>query len=201
MYIYDYVKRDYDKYIKDNNNKCLRRFNITYEELLKKENKTEDEEKFIYWYNRLMPLGLGNCAMNKICWYIENEFKDIKYELKHNSAFDYNVLKVDRRCTEKHRQELYDLMNDYITQIKVYKNKKKKKTENSEREDKFKSRETIKKYFKDKAKEICPNDDERLNIILDMCYGCKNNRQFCWDVIGDLIIKRLGEINDDRINN
>ena len=30
----------------------------------------------------------------------------------------------------------------------------------------------------EKAKEICPNDDERMNIILDMTYGYKGNRQF-----------------------
>ena len=27
-----------------------------------------------------------------------------------------------------------------------------------------------------------------------MCYGCRNNRQFCWDVVGDLIIRRLEEL-------
>ena len=54
-----------------------------------------------------------------------------------------------------------------------------------------------KKRFKEMAQEICPNDDERLNIILDMCYGCKNNRLFLWDTIGDLIVKRLEELEND----
>ena len=40
-------------------------------------------------------------------------------------------------------------------------------------------------------------DEERLNIVLDMCYGCKNNRQFCWDVVGDLIIRRLEELENN----
>ena len=31
--------------------------------------------------------------------------------------------------------------------------------------------------FKKKAEKICPNDDERMNIILDMTYGYKGNRQ------------------------
>lgn len=202
IYIYDYVKSDYEKYIKQNNNKCLRRFNMSYEELLEKKDKTEEEEKFIYWYNKKMPIGFGDCAMNKICWYIEKEFEGHKLNIKHNSDFDYNVLKVNRRCTEKHRQELFQLMEEYIEQIRQYKNykSKNKKSHTSDREENFKNREYIKKIFHKKAQEICPNDDERLNIILDMCYGCKNNRQFCWDVIGDLVIKRLEELKINGIN-
>lgn len=203
IYIYDYIKSDYDNYIKNNNDKCLRRFNMNYKELLSKENKTEDEENFIYWYNKQMPVGLGECAMNKICWYVEEQFKNYKINLKHSSDFDYNVLKVNRRCTEKHRQELFELMELYIQKIREYKSNKnkKKKSNNSDKEDKSNNRGYIKKTFKKMAKNICPNDDERLNIVLDMCYGCNNNRQFCWDVIGDLIIKRLEELKNDTTNN
>ena len=63
--------------------------------------------------------------------------------------------------------------------------------------DKIDMRFNMKDYFCNKAKEICPDDDERLNIILDMCYGYKNNKQFCWDCIGDLILKRLEEMEND----
>ena len=203
IYIYDYIKSDYDNYVKNSNDKCLRRFNMTYEELENKENKTEEEENFIYWYNKQMPVGLGSCAMNKICWYVEEQFKNYKINLKHSSDFDYNVLKVNRRCTEKHRQELFELMELYIQKIREYKSNKskKKKSNNSDKEDKSNNRGYIRKTFKKMAKDICPNDDERLNIVLDMCYGCNNNRQFCWDVIGDLIIKRLEELKNDAINN
>ena len=48
--------------------------------------------------------------------------------------------------------------------------------------------------FNQEAKEICPNDEERLNIILDITYGYKGNKQFCWDCIGENIIKRLEEL-------
>ena len=47
------------------------------------------------------------------------------------------------------------------------------------------------------CKKICPNNDERMNIILDMTYGYKGNRQFCWDCIGELIIKRLEEMEEE----
>ena len=59
----------------------------------------------------------------------------------------------------------------------------------------------FKEEFKIRAINICPNEEERLNIVLDMCYGYKNNRQFCWDIVGDLIIKRLEDLKLDEINN
>ena len=52
------------------------------------------------------------------------------------------------------------------------------------------------KKFNQEAKEICPNDEERLNIIIDICYGNKGNKQFCWDCIGQNIIDRLEEIGN-----
>ena len=57
-----------------------------------------------------------------------------------------------------------------------------------------KNRKFLYKKFHEEAMNICPNDDERLNIILDITYGYNGNKQFCLDTIGDLICKRLEEI-------
>lgn len=53
--------------------------------------------------------------------------------------------------------------------------------------------------FRQAAIELCPNDEERMNIILDITYGYKGNRQFCWDCIGDLLIKRLEEMENENV--
>ena len=58
-----------------------------------------------------------------------------------------------------------------------------------------KNRKFLYKKFHEEAMNICPNNDERLNIILDITYGYNGNKQFCWDTIGDLICKRLEEMN------
>ena len=118
IYIYDYIKKQYNDYIKKSQNKCMRSFGITLDEILIKKNISEKEQEFIKWYYQLMPLGFGKCSMNKICWHIENEFKGYKNLLKSNELFDYNILKTPKRCTEKHRNELYDLSQEYIKHIK-----------------------------------------------------------------------------------
>lgn len=194
IYIYDYVKKEYNDYIKLNQNKCIKTFGIKLEELLSKENKTKEEEDFIYWYNRKMPIGFGDCSMNKICNYVEQEFDKYKSSLKSNGMFDYNLLKVKRRCTEEHRNKLFELSQEYVKKISQFKVNKNEDLLDQEDEDFFNNRDNFKNHYYNIAKEICPNDEERMNICLDLCYGYKNNRQFCWDIVGELIIKRLEEI-------
>ena len=140
-----------------------------------------------------MPVGLGNCSMNQICNYVETQLDGYKSQLHRDSSFDYNVLKVKRRCTEEHRQALKELEQYYRECVATYKAKK----QNNDEFDKFYQRKNMMIYFRDKAIELCPNDDERLNIILDMTYGYKGNRQFCWDCLGELIIKRLKELEEE----
>ena len=190
IYVYDNEKSKYTKFIKEGNNKSKVLYGMTVDELRNKEPKTEDEIEFLMWFDRLMPVGMGDCAMNRICKYIESIFDDKKIELKANSEFDYNVLKVKRRCTEKHREELYELSKEYALRVSVFKSKRERLTK-SEREDK---RSMMREWFYNQAKEICPNDEERLNILLDLCYAYKNNKQFFWDCAGDLMIKRLEEM-------
>ena len=202
IYVYDDYKRNYKKYIKTNNAKALSLFGVTLDELKTKENRTDEEEKFLYWYNEKLEFGVGNCAMNRICWHIEKEFEGYKYQLKHNGLFDYNRLKVKRRCTEEHRRQLYELSQKYIAMVASYKKKKANNNHDNDndrhknKDEQLSDREHMKKQFYEMAKEICPNDDERLNIMLDMCYAYKNNKQFCWDCVGDLIVKRLEELEN-----
>ena len=128
-----------------------------------------------------------------VCNYVETQLDGYKSQLHRDSSFDYNVLKVKRRCTEEHRQALKELEQYYRECVATYKAKK----QNNDEFDKFYQRKNMMIYFRDKAIELCPNDDERLNIILDMTYGYKGNRQFCWDCIGELIIKRLKELEEE----
>ena len=201
-YVYDDYRIKLKKYLENCDNKCFDVYGCTVKELYALEYKTEEQIEFLKWYEIKMPFGMSDCAMNRICRYIEEQFSGYKIQLKKSSDFDYNILKVKRRCTEKHRQELYDLSQEYINAIAYY---KRRKTLNgmfelNDKEQKMDARIYMQQHYYNTAKEICPNDDERLNIILDMCYSYKNNKQFCWDCIGDLICKRLEELNNDTNN-
>ena len=110
IYIYDDIRRSYKKYIKESNTKCMMQFGCKIDDLYNLGTDLTDEQyDFLCWYEKMMPVGMGNCAMNKICWYVESQLDGYKNNLKKNSAFDYNTLKVKRRCTEEHIEQLRNL--------------------------------------------------------------------------------------------
>jgi hypothetical protein len=191
IYVYDETKREYKKYIKESNEKCRTIYNCSIDDLYKNKNFLNQEQRdFLFWYEFKMPVGIGSCSMNQICKYVENQLDGYKSQLHKNSTFDYNNLKVKRRCTEEHRQSLRALEQEYCECVREYKTQK-----HFDKEGSGKDRFSLYKRFNQQAKELCPDDDERLNIILDITYGYKGNKQFCWDTIGDLICKRLEEMD------
>ena len=191
IYIYDETKRDYKKYIKESNDKCKLIYNCSIQDLYDNKDGLSDEQKeFLFWYEFKMPVGTGECSMNKICRYVESQLDGYKSQLHRNSTFDYNKLKVKRRCTEEHRQALRELEQEYRECVREYKAQK-----HFDKGESNKNRKFLYKKFHEEAMNICPHDDERLNIILDITYGYNGNKQFCWDTIGDLICKRLEEMN------
>ena len=126
-------------------------------------NLSDDQKKFLFWYEFKMPVGTGNCSMNKICRYIENQLDGYKSHLHRKSSFDYNILKTKRRCTEEHRQALKELEQYYCECVREY-----KKQKHHDKGDSNKNRRFLYAKFNQVAKDICPNDEERLNIILDI---------------------------------
>ena len=55
----------------------------------------------------------------------------------------------------------------------------------------IKRKNQLKRFFAHEALEICPDADERTDIILDLCYKHGYNRQFMWDCVGKVIVQRL----------
>lgn len=191
IYIYDETRRDYRKYLKESDDKCHALYNCSVQDLYSNMDALSDEQKeFLFWYEFKMPVGTGNCSMNKICRYVESQLDGYRSQLHKNSMFDHHALKTKRRCTEKHRQSLKELEQYYCECVREY---KKQKTHDKDASNKY--RHYLYAKFHQEAKEICPNEEERLNIILDLTYEQNGNRQFCWDCVGSDIIKRLEEWN------
>ncbi len=47
--------------------------------IVKRDNLTDEQKDFLFWYEYKMPVGIGACAMNKICWYVESQLTDINH--------------------------------------------------------------------------------------------------------------------------
>lgn len=210
-YFMSYARSDYaakkNKYNKEVEIKCYTDFGETIDELMNEyinglldlDNITSEvkrKKEFIRWYLLLQPLGNGKCAMNRICWHIENELDGYKILLKKNNNFDYTKLKVNRRCSSAHREKMVKLFEFYKDEARYFKKKKYSYEQMLDMDSvsKASERHMFENIIRDKAKEICPDDNERLNIVLDMCYSEPNYRAFMWFVVGDLICRRLEEM-------
>lgn len=197
QYIYPAERRKYQDYLKNTNNKCLMVFQCTLEELQEKSEKTPKENEFLSYYERNLPLGTAPCTINKICWKIEDIFKDLKFS--EPDAFDYSVLKSDATYSKSiyyDIQKIYKQYQQETANYSVYAKKERIKTE-ERREQTY----LFKEHFKRQCLERCPNENILCNIVLDLCHTKSGtSKQFAWDICGDVFIRNLLEKNDHTIS-
>lgn len=180
IYVYDDYKSKYNRYIKESNKTQLLKFGDT----------GTPSEEFLEYKESRNPFGMGPCAMNRICWYIEQQFKGCLSKLKKASNFDYRVLRYDVPYSSDLKVKMQQLANEYAATV----HENIKKNDETSREDGANKKRLIQKHYRDQAAKLIPNDKERYNVILDLYYSNMINRQFCWDTVGELIIKRIREL-------
>lgn len=193
-YIYPQQKAKYDRYIKRTNKKCIEEFDVDFETLCKKENKTEKERNFIKLYYEYLPSSDNNCVMNRLCHLVENHFDSFVSEIKFNSNFDYSILKSSTSYSKSNFnkiKELYRQYNDELTGItKTF------KEYHIDDNEKSTTVQCLNKTYRDKCIQVCPDVDELCNITLDLCYTNEKSKQFAWSVCGEQIIQNLLKRNN-----
>lgn len=193
QYIYPAERTKLNQYIKNNNEKSIMRFRITLDELIAKENKTYEEQKFIDCYYNRMPLGIAPCTINKICWRIEELFDDTKWI--DNTEFDYSILKSDVEYSNHLFNKIKKIYERYKKETSNY--MKYAKSERLKSEDRQMQKYIFKDQFKRECFQQCPNEEILCNIVLDLCYSkSKASKQFAWDICGDMIIQNLLKRNN-----
>lgn len=194
-YIYPKEMKSYRNFVEVTNQNAIVNFGITMDELLNKDSFTEDEEKFIEYYNKFFPVTMGDCIMNKICRLVENEFDGFIQE-RMSKEFDVSILKNNEvsytrkqyECVEK----VYEEYKKSIRDILVHDTYKK-----TSKEDNAMYTSLFKKEFKEKAMNACKNKDKLCNIVIDLCYSNKNSKQFAWDCCYETIINNIRRNCDD----
>ena len=188
QYIYPTERTKMKEYVRKNNEKCLMRFRITLDELLAKDNKSKDEEKFIYCYYDRFPLGTAPCTINRICWRIESIFDNTEW--LHNNDFDYSILKCDVEYSNQLYNKVKKIYDRYRHETANY--MQYAKSERIKSEERQMQKYIFKEQFKRQCLEQCPNEEYLCNIVLDLCYSkSKYSKQFAWDICGDMFIHNL----------
>ncbi len=194
IYNYSHIMSRYKTYIKNNNTNSLIRFGLTVDELRIKQDKTKDEECFLYYYDLMIPVSLQKSTMNKMCWKLENRLSGIK-DLSGKNDFNREILKSD--C--KYSKATYKKVNEVYLQYKLAVKQYNATCGNIKKEEKQEKRRVFRERFIKEVYGVCSNSDTLCNILIDMCYTNNESKQFVWDVCGDVIIKNLLLRNNNKV--
>ena len=195
IYNYKHVKNKYDKYIKTNNDNCLLRFGLTVEELIDLDDKNEEQLEFLKYYDELMPVSNNGSTINRICNRLEEEFDGLQTHVR-KSEFDKSILMTDKKINKKIKDKLEELYKKYKENVYQFMSTSTKLS----KEEKKSSRSVFVDSFIEEANEICSNEEELCNTLVDMLYDSPNSKQFVWDVCGDYIVEKLLNDNNGCIN-
>ena len=194
IYNYSHVKTKYDKYIKNSNTNCLIKYGITMEQLLKLEILEEGQQEYIDYYNLMMPVSMERSTMNRICWKLEEYI--IKPQDGIDIPFDREILKTNMKYSDENYDDIKNLHIKFRKDVSDYMSTVKYNTDKDEIKEK---RQCFSDTFKQKAIEICTNEEELCNIVVDLCYTTQYSKLFTWTISGNQIIRNLLKKNNNKI--
>lgn len=187
IYRYSQLKSDLDKYMKLVKSNCKIRFGKQLEDLCNLCDRTEEEELFLYNYEKYLPISRAPGTMNRICWRIESEFQAT--DVLPDVEFDSSILKSDASYTNDEYNAVQQLYDDYNKNMQLFLKGIKKNDSLKEERDAFIVQLTDE--FSQACSEVCPNDEVLANILVDVCYTSNKNKSFAWDIAGDQIFHNV----------
>lgn len=182
IYNYEDLWYDYQNFQKNAETTCWCKFNKSLTTLFKQEYHTDEEIEFMEWYNHTCPVFQNASTMNKICWYLEDKFKDTKELIREDEPyFDYEIYKTDK----PYSPTVFNRIKEEVFNS-VYKSKYNNNLfyNPAEMDNKIESMRLL-------AYQICPNEEDLCNICVDIAYATKSNRSFAWYISKDQIIANL----------
>lgn len=197
--IYPDLMKEYNKYINNTKRHAIRQFRLTVEDLKKipPEELTEDQVKFLEHYDRMMPVGVGDCVMNIICRRFEDEFNG--YIRKQGDyGFDHSILKSGVEYSKsqyKSIEKIYAAYNKKIKDFAAF-----VEAEKVDKDTAFSEVEKYKDEFLRDCIKICQDRFVLCDIALDICYSKSGSKRFVWDMCGEEIIENLLRKNNNVVS-
>lgn len=199
-YIYPALMKQYNTYIKNTDRSALREFQMTVEEMgkLPHNQLTERQKDFLRYYESRLPVGTGNCVMNKICRRFEEEFDGYIGKALGRVKFDYTIMKSGADYTYSQMSAIKKLHEEYCKKLQNY-----AVFSHYERVDEDELVSTVsgmKEEFVRECDAVCQNSTTLCDILLDLCYCRSSSKRFAWDICPDAIIQNLLANNNWQIS-
>ena len=195
-YIYPQLMRQYNTYISNTNKNALRRFQMTVDEMmaLPAGELTEEQLTFLSYFHSRIPVGTGNCVMNRICRAFEKEFDGYVGKASSSSKFNYGIMRSSSEYLPHQMRQIKKIYEDFNKRMKSY-----MVFSDYERVDEMNAAAEMSAMcdeFRRECDSVCPNRDSLSNIILDICYTKSSTKKFVWKMCSEDIIDNLLVNND-----
>lgn len=195
MYNYDIERVNYQKFIEEVNSKSIGLYGISFEDMLKMDNLSEDVAKFVQYCSAKCPIDMSPSTMNRICRKIEEEF-DGNFSCE-ELEFDYSIYKSKNNVKRSSYAEIKGLCEHYLMNLKTLNSRKINNEE--ERKILLEDKDRLLETLIEDMTSICPNEESLCDILLDICYTGKMSKTIVWDVCGTQIIKNMLEKHDNTL--
>lgn len=190
-YVYPSLNREYREYVKTATQNSVREFGLTLGELFQipAGKLTERQAEFIKFYNMMMPVGTGNCVMNKICRRFEEEFDGFVGKYSSDSNFNYEFMKSGAEYTRRQynaMSKLYDDYNKDVQDLVLF-----AKRDRVDKYDMSQKMKVLNDEYNNRRDEICTDSKVICDLILDICYKHSSSKKLAWSLCGRDIIDNL----------
>lgn len=186
IYLYNHVKKEYNKYISSYQEYIGDKFNCSVFDLISKKRISADERKDIINYKKYFPVINTDCEMNRLCRYIES----FEFSLKKNIKGD-----LDENCWKQYiSSEDVDkkLYNNLIVEVKKYflESEERILMSNFDKNEKKLDNESknygILDEFRDKCSFLCSDEDKLVNHLVKVFYTeiKSKNKDILWSCYG-----------------
>ncbi len=199
-YIYPSLMNQYNKYIKNTERNSMREFGVGVQEMIgmSSDNLSDRQNEFIRFYKSRMPVGMGDCVMNKICRRFEREFDGYVGKQNSHGHFDYRFMKSRAEYTPRQYQAVKRLYEEYNKRVIGY--AAYTSYERIDEADSSAALAAMNEEFRRDCDIACPNAAALCNIVLDMCYTKSSTKRFAWNMCGSEIIENLLDKNGYEIS-
>ena len=199
-YFFGYNYSSLMKEYKETTNRAItnarQKFRMELEEMLRmyenNEQLPDDQRIFIERFLHSLKLDNSKSTCNMICWEVEQVFD-------HKTTFATQP--VDLYSLVRRNEEISPFLLDKI--VKICKKSEQKRAikcaigfllnnQDSEYDEEYTN---VDFDIEDILNEVCNNEEQLCDLMLDYCYKYNGNKEILWNVCGETIFKRLAQDN------
>jgi len=189
-YVYPQLMSQYKTYIRNTDRNALREFGLTVDELkaIPESSRTERQEEFLSYYDYRMPVGIGECVMNRICRRFEEAFDGYLGRVGQDD-YDYSAMKSGVEYSGKQFNAIKKLYHEYNQRLRSY--AALAEYERIDDNETSAALSVMNDEFRRECDRVCSDRAALCDIILDICYSQNTTKRFAWSMCGHEMIENL----------